>query len=345
MGLSAPFKVCFEATQQLVELLQNTTLGTNGAKYRHLDTSSRIIEIDNPLFLSLERNNRTIGNVTFCRRGKFWYVRHFAFSTFFQVGAKRNRNQQRGSSFLKKELNNFFQEIFSGNYSEESVQVLYAYIDPRNDRSKWMSENFGFQKVGSLATQTYSRLYPKPTDRFEKTTNWEELKAFVHANYSKHQYFFETHASKGSYYVLRDDKGAIIACAKTTKAHWEIERLPGYFGGALTRIIPLLPFLKNIIRPKEHTFLVPEIVCSLNNNPELIDRLFNTLLAAEKCNLLIWWVDQKDPIYKDVKTKISWGILHALIGASPVDVVALHNPTLRNDFSTAPIFVAGLDMV
>ena len=345
MGLSAPFKVRFEATQQLVELLQNTTLGTNGAKYRHLDTSTRIIEIDNPLFLSLERNNCTIGNVTFCRRGKFWYVRYFAFSTFFQVGAKRSRNLKSGSSSLKKELTNFFTEVFSGNYSEETVQAFYAYIDPRNDRSKWMSENFGFQKVGSLATQTYSRLYPKPTDRFEKTTNWEELKAFVHANYSKHQYFFETHASKDSYYVLRDGKGAITACAKITKALWEIERLPGYFGGVLTRIIPVIPFLKNIIRPKEHTFLVPEIVCSLHNNPKLIDTLFSAILVEEKCHLLIWWVDQKDPIYLDVKTEISWGILHKLIGVNPVDVVVLKNPEVRLDLSNAPIFVAGLDMV
>lgn len=345
MGLSAPFKVRFEATQQLVELLQNTTLGTNGAKYRHLDKSTRIIEIDNPLFLSLERNNCTIGNVTFCRRGKFWYVRYFAFSTFFQVGAKRSRNLKSGSSSLKKELTNFFTEVFSGNYSEETVQAFYAYIDPRNDRSKWMSENFGFQKVGSLATQTYCRLYPKPTDRFEKTTNWEELKAFVHANYSKHQYFFETHASKGSYYVLRDDKGAITACAKITKALWEIERLPGYFGAVLTRIIPVIPFLKNIIRPKEHTFLVPEIVCSLHNNPKLIDTLFSAILVEEKCHLLIWWVDQKDPIYLDVKTEISWGILHKLIGVNPVDVVVLKNPEVRLDLSNAPIFVAGLDMV
>ena len=345
MGLSAPFKVRFEATQQLVELLQNTTLGTNGAKYRHLDTSTRIIEIDNPLFLSLERNNCTIGNVTFCRRGKFWYVRYFAFSTFFQVGAKRSRNLKSGSSSLKKELTNFFTEVFSGNYSEETVQAFYAYIDPRNDRSKWMSENFGFQKVGSLATQTYSRLYPKPTDRFEKTTNWEELKAFVHANYSKHPYFFETHASKDSYYVLRDGKGAITACAKITKALWEIERLPGYFGGVLTRIIPVIPFLKNIIRPKEHTFLVPEIVCSLHNNPKLIDTLFSAILVEEKCHLLIWWVDQKDPIYLDVKTEISWGIVHKLIGVNPVDVVVLKNPEVRLDLSNAPIFVAGLDMV
>jgi hypothetical protein len=208
-----------------------------------------------------------------------------------------------------------------------------------------MSENLGFQKVGSLATQTYSRLYPKSTDRFEKTTNWDELKAFVRANYSKHQFFFETHASKGPFYVLRDENGAIIAFAKTTKAHWEIERLPGYFGGVLTRIIPVVPFLKNIIRPKEHTFLVPEIVCSLNNNPKVIDALFSAILAAERCNLLIWWVDQKDPIYLDVKTKISWGILHKLIGVNPVDVVVLKNPVLRNDLSTSPIFVAGMDMV
>lgn len=53
MESNAPFIVQFGATEQLNELLQSTTLGTNGANYQHMDTSTRILEIDNPLFLSL----------------------------------------------------------------------------------------------------------------------------------------------------------------------------------------------------------------------------------------------------------------------------------------------------
>jgi hypothetical protein len=74
MALSSIFKIRKEATPALLELLNNTILGTNGAKYRHLDTTSRILEADNPLFLSLERRDKVIGNVTFCQRDNFCYI-------------------------------------------------------------------------------------------------------------------------------------------------------------------------------------------------------------------------------------------------------------------------------
>ena len=40
-------------------------LGTNGARYIHLDTKERIKEADNPVSYSLNRNGRIIANVTF----------------------------------------------------------------------------------------------------------------------------------------------------------------------------------------------------------------------------------------------------------------------------------------
>ena len=55
-------------SEDLIKLLSNTELGTNGARYVHLDTEVRIKEADNPWSFSLERNGRIIGNVTFCVR-------------------------------------------------------------------------------------------------------------------------------------------------------------------------------------------------------------------------------------------------------------------------------------
>ena len=61
-------------TEAVIKLLESTTLGTNGAMYRHLDTRDRIKQADNPLFLSLERNEKVIGNITFCNRNDHWYI-------------------------------------------------------------------------------------------------------------------------------------------------------------------------------------------------------------------------------------------------------------------------------
>lgn len=343
MALSPIFKIRNEATPALLELLNNTTLGTNGAKYRHLDTTKRILEADDPIFLSMERNEKVIGNITFCRRGNFWYIRYFAFSNFAQAGSNKKK-EDKSNSFLKRELNTFFDEVFEGKHSSMPISSMYAYIDPHNERSKWMSENFGFTTIAKLATQTFSRISPKASKRLELISDWSEIQAIVQQQFSEHNYYFTTHAEKPPFYVLRDENREIIACTRTTTVHWEIVRLPGKMGGFLTKAIPYIPLLNRLIKPKEHTFLVPEIVYAKNNDFKLLDELFSAILFDKKLKLIIWWIDQKEPLYLSVKQKMNWGILNKIIGVSPVDVVQRKHP---NDLetSTAPVFVTTYDMV
>ena len=343
MALSPIFKLRTSATPALLELLTNTTLGTNGAMYRHLDTPTRILEADNPLFLSMERNEKVIGNVTFCRRGNAWYIRYFAFHSLVQAGGIK-KTEDKGNSFLKRELNQFFDEVFEGKHSEEKVESMYAYIDPRNDRSKWMSENFGFKVVSQLVTQSYSRISPKKSNRLVKIEDWKEIQPIVESSYGKHEYYFTTHAEKAPFYGLRDESGVLLASCRVTRVNWQIVRLPGKMGGFLTKAIPYIPFLNKLIKPKHHTFLVPEIVTIKNNDPKLMEELFSAVLAEEKLTLMLWWVDKMDEIYCSVKDKINWGLFHKIVGVHPVDVVERLQPNSTRK-TTGPIFVTAYDMV
>jgi hypothetical protein len=343
MALSSIFKLREEVTPEILDLLTQTTLGTNGAMYRHLDTPTRILEADNPLFLSMERNEKVIGNVTFCQRGNAWYIRYFAFHSLVQAGTTKKK-EDKGNSFLKRELNHFFTEVFDGKHSEQAIDSMYAYIDPRNDRSKWMSKNFGFNVVSQLTTQSYSRLYPKKSERLVKLENWRQVEPMVQEKYGNNAYYFTTHAQKAPFYCLQNDSGEIIATCRVTKVNWEIIRLPGQFGAILTKLIPAIPFLNKLIQPKRHTFLVPEIVTAKSNDPKLIDELFSAILAEEKLNLMLWWIDQKDELYTSINAQLSWGLFHKLVGAHPVDVVERRNP--NSNFETkSPVFVTAFDMI
>lgn len=343
MALSQIFKIRESVTPQIIELLEQTTLGTNGAMYRHLDTSARIQEADNPLFLSMERNEKVIGNITFCRRDRDWYIRYFAFHSLAQAGDKKKK-EDKGNSFLKRELNQFFNDAFEGKIDGTTVQSMYAYIDPKNDRSKWMSENFNFHVIGQLVTQTFSRIKPKASKRLEKIADWNTIEDLVMLNYTDHAYFFDAHAKLPPFYALKDTKGKIIACAKVTSVKWEIIRLPGKSGRFITKLIPFIPLVNRLIKPKNQTFLVPEIVCAKDNDPTLLDELFSAILHEEKLNLMIWWLDQKDPMYKHVKEKINWGLLNRIIGASPVDVVQ-RTADGQPIFQDRTVFVTAWDMV
>ncbi len=342
MGLNPLFKLSEKHTPALIELLDSVVLGTNGAHYRHLDTAEKIAECDNIIHLSMERHEKVIGNISFCRRERHWYIRYFAFADNFQSGGKRKSNV-RQSNFLKRELERFFSEVFAGEYGP-SIDSFYAYIDPNNEKSLWMSESFGFETIGCVATQTFSRISPRKSRHVEQLESWEEVKAIVRGNYSNYAYYFETQTSRSPHYVIRDENSEIIAFAKVAKANWEIKRLPGKIGGLLTRIIPFIPGLRKIIRPKRHTFIVPEAVFVKDNDPKLLSELFEGILHAENKNLIIWWVDETDRLYMDCKSTVQWGMLHSLVGVNKANVVCKRNPS-ASQWKESPVFTAGIDFI
>ena len=341
--LSPLFKFRTEVTSGILDLLQETVLGTNGAKYKHLDTSTRIYEADNPLFLSVERHEKTLGNATFCRRGADWYVRYFAFQASMQ-SSENKKSASKGNSLLKRELNSFFQQALEGNEEHPPVNSMYAYIDPKNEKSKLMSEEFGFKTIAHLATQSFSRVNPKKSKRLSICEDWSEIAPIVRSFYGKNRYYFEAHCSKPPFYVLRNEDNEIIACARTVNVNWVIVRLPGKMGGILTKAIPYIPFLRKLIRPKKHQFLVPEIVWAKNNDSKLLTELFEAMLADQKLNLILWWTDVENPLYQQVQTALNWGLLNKLIGVTPVDVVQLKLESNQEE-SKEPVFVTAYDMV
>ena len=73
----------------LIRLFENTVLGTNGAKYKHLDVTQSVAHTDNPLSFSLRRREQLIANITFCKRTFGLYLRYFAFDKRFQSKEKR----------------------------------------------------------------------------------------------------------------------------------------------------------------------------------------------------------------------------------------------------------------
>lgn len=341
MKLSPLFKLREQATPELLRLLNSVTLGTNGAKYKHLNTDERILEADNPLHLSLERNEKILGNITFCRREEDWYIRYFAFDQGIQSGGvKKSRGK---SGFLKKELDAFFNQMLHGD-SLGKVDSFYAYIDPKNEKSLWMSENFGFEAKASIATQTFSRTKLKPKTSVTKALYWTEVAPIFRENFGDHNYYFEAQLAKGPFYGIKNASGEIIALAKTTNATWKIERLPGKLGGFLTKIIPYIPSLRKIVRPNNHQFVVPEAVFIKNNHPELLQELFEGILYHEKRNLILWWVDETNSLYTAVSEKLKWGLLHKIIGVHQVSLVIRNSEENEYD-NSKPVYTSGFDFV
>lgn len=318
----------------LIELLKKTTLGTNGAKYKHLDIEKRVHLLDNPLHYSLKRKEKIIGNITFCNREKAIYLRYLAFDKRFQgTGIKKSNTSK---NILKNKIKCLFEQLES-----EQKKCFYAYIDPKNTRSKWLSEQFGFVSQGKLVTQTFSRLYPKLSNNLSIIHDFNEISTIVRNQYRNHHFYFEKQCSLPEFLAIKNENNEILALAKFTKVNWEISRLPGKFGGILTKIICYIPFINKLINPKLHSFIVPEIVCLPSNKSIHLQQLFTSALAHHGVNSLIWWIDINDQIYLENFKKIKWGLMDKILGKSSVEIVVRG----KNDKINYPFFVCAFDMI
>jgi hypothetical protein len=329
----------FEQTEyinsDLIRLFEQIVLGTNGAKYKHLDVGESVAHTDNPLSFSLRRKEQLIANITFCKRPFGLYLRYFAFDKRFQSTGKARMNPK---SQIKKEIENVFLDItsqFPGNQN-----YCYAYIDAKNVRSKWMSETFGFRTKAKLNTQTFSRVFPKALANLKKEAISSELSQIIENNYGHYTAYFTHFFENGTVFSLFNDNGDRLAFAQFHHVRWEIQRFPGKLGGLWVKLLPFIPFLRKIIQPKEHTFLVPDIVCNPSGNIADVQRLFEAVLAHENLHSMLWWNDTRDPIYQRAQKHFNWGLLHHIIGIAEVDVV------IRGDYEPKePIFIAAFDMI
>jgi hypothetical protein len=323
-------------TQELVDLLAQTTLGTNGAMYRHLDVPERIYQTDAPLSFSLRRNEHLLANITFCKRDFGLYLRYFAFDKRFQSTGKARQTMHK--SALKQEIEGVFQRV-SSEYPG-SLDMCYAYIDARNDRSKWMSEQFGFQTKAKLATQSFSRRFPKKSSRISKEVLTDEHLSLIKSKYGHYTAFFDHYLEQGVLHCLRSSDGNLLAVAKFTNVTWEISRLPGKMGGILVKCLPFIPIVRKMVQVKKHQFLVPEAVCVSESDPRLLTEFLAGVLYMEKRHTMLWWMDERDELYVQVKKQLNWGILHLILGVSLVDVV------IRGAFEPKePMYIAAFDMI
>ena len=326
-------------SENLLELLSGVELGTNGAKYVHLDIEERIKEADHPLSFSLERNNRLIANITFCARETSYYLRYFAFSRSFQSLSNKKFSTNRKTSQLEKEIS----QVFQGLISNKPSFPFYAYIDYDNDRSRLFSERFGFENYSDIVSRTYSRINPKKNQNISLIDDWEAISGEIKDAYGSDEFYHEAHIKKGPYLVLKNDKGVMIACAKFSKVHWRIISLPGRYGSFLVKIIPFIPFLNRLIKPKNHFFLVPDVVLTKSNSSEDIETLFDSALDLFKVNSLIWFIDPNKPIYKEQSKRIKWGILDKILGEKKVAVVTRNHKSLYSE--KKPVFVSAFDLI
>lgn len=338
MQVSEPFKLYYDVPESLLELLNGNCLGSNGARYLHLDIKEKLANLECPVHLCLERNGKIIANVTLDKREIGWYVRYFAFGNIFKSDSERKKTVNNKNSILKTRLLEFFDSLLADVNSEQNL--IYAYIDPTNFASKWFAEEMGFDKVATVKTQTFSRNRPKIKLKIEPSSTREQNG--IYNTLAQLFYPYNKDNMALNYSVNNGGKNK-ISCS-VYLAHWKIEALPGKYGVFSKSVLPYLPFLRKLIRPNNHKFLVIEDLNYDNGCEHLVGDFLESILATHKLNLAIWWVDVHNPFSKKLEN-VKWGLLHMILGVSKVDLCIKSTIDHGEKNKDSYYYVSGYDLM
>ena len=362
-GLSAV--LTRDADENITGLLTNTILGSKGGmRYKLTSVRSRIAAYKNIRFLSLLKDRKLMGTVGLCYRkifqGKDYvhgtYLRYLSVMSGYQSSVdtgkrKKETRDSRSQDSMKARILSFIRKpaiLDFTDFKEGDKSVVYAYVESKNERSKNIIHQAGFNYIRSFLTVAFSRFSPKTDSRVHKIEKNEqaevlELLSDYYKNYS--MYTDETAMFNDSYYVIRSGD-EIVAGLSAVPTVYNVVDVPAVWGWIFMHVLPWMPYYRRLFRPGEFRFLVFGYTYVKEGHEKDLESLMESLCASEGINTALTWVDDRSDLYEMFRRDINMGALNRMLNASPGLVYANFinlDDAERDFFYDKPVFISGFD--
>jgi hypothetical protein len=359
-------KVSDHADEGILDILNHSVQGSEGGlRFSLQNIASRIAAYKDQIrFVSLYRKNKITGTVGSCYRisgqGKLRYpssyLRYLAFQSTYQSAPdwrKRTHpviSHEKDDSFKQKTLEIFskphlleLKEVFEGD-----KHIMYAFLESKNERSKNLVNQAGYEYIRSFLTVAFSRFSPKPDTRVSKLSDadkplMEELLNSFYRDYSFFTAAYSFHDDK--YYVLREGN-EIVAGTLAIPTAYKVYDIPGVWGWVMMKVLPKMPYFRRLFRPGEFRYLVFDSIYHKPGKEELLAPLFESACAREGFNTGLTWLDDRSDLYDKLRTRVKMGALNRMLNAKP-GLVYTKFINLTDEekeiFYDAPAYISGFD--
>ena len=336
--------------EQLIGLLEDNIIGTPGESmlYRHQNIRSKVSTIPAPYYANLYIRKRLYGSICLSKRNvltlgkkhQAFYLRYFTFRERFRSTNIQQRKND-SSSLIREDVINLMNG--KGLHYHGDL-VLYAYVDPENIRSKRLIDEFGFKKIGEFNTIPFSRICTKISSRVEKVVE-KDLEYIYRllkgANKKEQLVSLDNLFTRGEYFVIRENS-TIICGVQAIRDSWEIIDLPGISGRFMISVVPGIPFIGRLFKPRYEFVFLESLFC-VNGKEKELGILLESVLAFHNLNSGILCLDPKSPLYSKVK-QINLGLTHKVMGEKKIEIVVkTSDQEIFNQ--DLPFFVSGHDVL
>lgn len=354
------------ANEGILDILNHAVQGSEGGlRFSLQNIAPRIVAYKDQIrFVSLYKKNQITGTVGSCFRvsgqGNLCYptsyLRYLAFQSTYQSDSgwrKRKRaiiKPEKDDSFKQKTL-----EIFSkphlldlNNVFEGDKHIMYAFVESKNERSKNLVHQAGYEYIRSFLTVAFSRFSPKHDRRVVKLRDEEKAKMEpLLTDYYRDYSFFSTDYSffGDKYYILKEGE-EIIAGASAIPSVYKVYDVPGIWGWVMMKVLPKTPFFRRLFRPGEFRYLVFDAIYCRKGREDLLANLFESACAAEGFHTGLTWLDDHGELYEKMRTGVKMGAINRMLNAKPGLVYSRFinlSEKEKECFYNAPAYISGFD--
>lgn len=354
------------ANEGILDILNHAVQGSEGGlRFSLQNIAPRIVAYKDQIrFVSLYKKNQITGTVGSCFRvsgqGNLRfptsYLRYLAFQSTYQSDSgwrKRRRaiiKPEKDDSFKQKTL-----EIFSkphlldlNNVFEGDKHIMYAFVESKNERSKNLVHQAGYEYIRSFLTVAFSRFSPKHDRRVVKLRDEEKAKMepLLTDYYRDYSFFSTDYAFFGDkYYILKEGE-EIIAGASAIPSVYKVYDVPGIWGWVMMKVLPKTPFFRRLFRPGEFRYLVFDAIYCRKGREDLLANLFESACAAEGFHTGLTWLDDHGELYEKMRTGVKMGAINRMLNAKPGLVYSRFinlSEKEKECFYNAPAYISGFD--
>jgi hypothetical protein len=232
--------------------------------------------------------------------------------------------------------------------TEGDRHIFYALVESRNERTKNIIQQAGFEHIRSFLTVAFSRFSPvsSPSVSLARSDDYPVIERHLNEFYNDYSFYFDdTGVSDRRYYVLKEN-GRIIAGVSAIPTEHVIKNVPGVWGWIMMKVLPFAPYYRRLFHPGLFRFAALGSIFHLPGREEALVPLFESVCVAVGCNTALTWVDDRGPLYETLRNRLDMGALNRMLNARPGLVYANftgYSEEEKEAFYEAPAYISGVD--
>jgi len=354
------------ANEGILDILNHSVQGTEGGlRFSLQNIAPRILAYKDQIrFISLYRKSQITGTVGSCFRvsgqGNLRYptsyLRYLAFQSVYQseYGWRKRKKElikpEKDDNFKQKTL-----EIFGkphlldlNDVYEGDRHIMYAFVESKNERSKNLVHQAGYEYIRSFLTVAFSRYSPKLAKEVVKLRADEKSKMelLLREYYIDYSFFSTDYAFFGDRYYVLKEGDEIIAGVSAIPSVYKVYDIPGIWGWVMMKVLPKAPYFRKLFRPGEFRYLVFDAIYCKKGHEHKLGKLFESACAAEGFHTGLTWLDDRSELYDKIRTVVKMGALNRMLNAKPGLVYSkfINFPEQDKEvFYKAPAYISGFD--